>query len=460
MREKLSDPQMNTFNLLIVDDDQDVLDLIYDVLLSENYNIDTEIDPNVALKKIESNDYDIIITDLIMPGLDGMQLINAAKEKNNDCRAIVITGHATVNTAIQALQLGVFDYVNKPVNQAEIKNLVLRATENLALSRSNQILQNRNDRILSHLSLLIDISKILYQVNDLNHAFDMVLDTLTDYFELQKCAILKEDIETGVFEIRSARSISKALLDLKFKAAQKINDTTISRDKETIVTIQNELLVISDRQYNCENGKIIFSPVSFQDIVLGYLIIQVTDEKMPSREVLTMIGILALQIAPLMNACNKNKEKPNPQTSISYLIRERIEMARDLLSPISFALLRPDFYSPSGDAFAYKSLAYSLHEYISKNISEEFIIYWQAKDTALLIMPEMDYFKAETFCKNLKNLTENSYQPDESGARVVLNFSCLGYPEGGNTAKDITDHLWAKLFQEIKFSEKENVIAN
>jgi hypothetical protein len=173
-----------------------------------------------------------------------------------------------------------------------------------------------------------------------------------------------------------------------------------------------------------------------------------------------MINILALQVGPLMNALNKNREKPELHSNITYIIRERVELARDLMSPISFALLRFDFYSPSGDAFAYNNLVSGTHEYIDKKIHDEYLLHWQSKDTALLIMPEVDYFKAETFCNNLKNLTENSYQPNETDAHVNISFACLGYPEAGNTAKEITDHLWAKLFQEINFSDREQLVSS
>lgn len=460
MYEEIQNNKSLEYSILIVDDDLDVLDLINDVLEDDRFSIVKEQDSNEALKIMDDYKFDIIITDLMMPGIDGMQLINAAKEKNADCIAIVITGHATVDSAVQALQLGVFDYVSKPINQIEIKKIVERSIENLNLHLAYKKLHKKNERILSNLTLLIEINKILFQVTDINHAFEMVLDTLTDYFKIEKCAIFMEDIETGIFDIALARKLDPDFRELKFSLAEKINKITISRDKETIIHAADGLISFNHKELNCTPGYIVLSPVTFQDFVMGYILIHLGNEKSPAPELLAMVNILALQIAPLMNTLNKNHQKTHLETNITYMIRERIEMARDILSPISFALLRPEFFSPSGDGFAYKNLIGTLQQYISKNIPEEFILHWQSQDTALLIMPEVDYFKAETFCKNLKNLTENNYKPNETGAKVELNFSCLGYPEAGNTAREITDHLWVKLLQEISFAEREHLIIN
>ncbi|MCB9059230.1 MAG: response regulator [Calditrichae bacterium] len=460
MNKEIQNKKSSEYSILIVDDDRDVLDLIKDVLEDDRFNLVTKQDSKQALKIMDDHKFDIIITDLMMPGIDGMQLINAAKEKNADCKAIVITGHASVDSAVQALQLGVFDYVNKPINQAEIKNIVERSLENLDLQLANKKLHKKNERILSNLTLLIEINKILFQVTDINHAFEMVLDTLTDYFKIEKCAIFMEDIETGIFDISLARKLDPDFMELKFSLAEKVNNTNISRDRETVIHVPEGLITFNQKQIKCASGYIVFSPVTFQDFVMGYILIHLDNEKCPAPELLAMVNILALQIAPLMNTFNKNRQKTHLETNITYMIRERIEMAKDILSPISFALLRPVFFSPSGDGFAYKNLIGTLQQYIAKNIPDEFILHWQSQDTALLIMPEVDYFKAETFCKNLKNLTENNYQPNETGAKVDLNFSCLGYPEAGNTAREITDHLWVKLLQEISFAEREHLVIN
>ena len=458
MIQQKSPELKDKFNILVVDDEPDILSLIYEILHNEKYNVETELDPKKALQKIEQFCYDVIVTDLVMPELDGLNLANAIQTKNYDTKVIVITGHATVASAIQAIQLKVYDYINKPVDQLKIKNIVERAIENLSLQRKNIKLQKNNEQILSNLSLLIDISKILFQVTEISHAFEMIIDTITDYFEYDRCAILTEDIQTGIYKIVTSKNINNSLKLLNFKLPQIINDIEISSQNETIIPIKNSKLKSAQTIIDqLDPGWLVLIPVSFQDITLGFIAIHAYN-KIPSADEMTMFNILATQVAPVMKALNKQSEKTAFETSVAYRIRESIDHARDILSPISFALLRFNFYSPSGDAFAYKNLIQSAQDYISQKINSETVLHWQARDTALLIMPQVDYFKAETFCKNLKNLTENIYKPNENGAKVEIFFSCLSFPEGGSTAKEITEHLWAKLFQEINFTESEHFV--
>ena len=159
-----------------------------------------------------------------------------------------------------------------------------------------------------------------------------------------------------------------------------------------------------------------------------------------------MLNILASQTAPMMYSLNFGQDnKPLLENDVVYIIRDSINNAKEVLSPITFALVRMELNSPSGDPFSFQDMILTSQSYISENIDKSFNLLWQSQDTALIIMPEMDYFKAEIYCKNLKASTENDYIAKETGAGLILHFSCLGYPEAGDTVQEITDHLWSKL---------------
>lgn len=116
-------------NILVVDDEQIVLDSVRKHLRKEDYSIHTVTSVQEALTMIEQTEFDIVLTDLMMPHVDGLELMKIIKSHRPDIPVILITGFATINTALQATQLGAFDYIAKPFSRAELIGVVNRAVE-------------------------------------------------------------------------------------------------------------------------------------------------------------------------------------------------------------------------------------------------------------------------------------------------------------------------------------------
>ena len=116
-------------NILVVDDEQIVLDSIKKLLRKDNYEVIGVLNAREGLDKVEGGDVDIVLTDLMMPGIDGLEFMKLAKEKRPHLPIIMITGYATINTALQATQLGAFDYVAKPFSKAEFRSVIKRAAD-------------------------------------------------------------------------------------------------------------------------------------------------------------------------------------------------------------------------------------------------------------------------------------------------------------------------------------------
>ncbi len=119
----------NKLNILVVDDEQIVLDSISKHLRREPVEIHTALSAGEGLKLLEGVPIDIVLTDLMMPEIDGLEFMKLVKERNADVPVIMITGYATVNTALQATQLGAFDYVAKPFSKKELLGVIRRAMD-------------------------------------------------------------------------------------------------------------------------------------------------------------------------------------------------------------------------------------------------------------------------------------------------------------------------------------------
>ena len=134
-------------NILIVDDEEEHARATAEVLERVGYNCQIATSGEAALDLMQKEAVDIIITDLVMEGADGMEILEAAKEKLAEVEVIVLTGYGTVESAVQAMQKGAATYLRKPVNMEELRAVVAKAAQRLEMARGLTELRRRlNER--------------------------------------------------------------------------------------------------------------------------------------------------------------------------------------------------------------------------------------------------------------------------------------------------------------------------
>jgi two-component system, NtrC family, response regulator AtoC len=136
------------YNILIVDDEKIVRDSLFHWFEEEGYLVDTAEDGESALKKYEKGKYDLLLLDMKMPGMSGIDLLTKIKSFDKDSLVILITAFASVPTAITALKQGAYDYVTKPVDPDELAHLVKKALEQKSLKQENKILRESIEEII------------------------------------------------------------------------------------------------------------------------------------------------------------------------------------------------------------------------------------------------------------------------------------------------------------------------
>ena len=110
--------------ILVVDDEVTVCKSIRQALLREDYEIDMVYSGEEALAKEAEQPYDVMIIDLMMPGMSGMDLLKMVKSRSPKARLIMVTGYPTVRNTLQAMQLGAVDFLPKPFLPSTLRNLV------------------------------------------------------------------------------------------------------------------------------------------------------------------------------------------------------------------------------------------------------------------------------------------------------------------------------------------------
>ncbi|MDP1621364.1 MAG: sigma-54 dependent transcriptional regulator [Bacteroidales bacterium] len=130
-------------SLLIVDDEESVRDSLSNWFIEDGYRVECAENAKKTLSMLDSGDFDIILADIKMPGMDGLEMLRRIKSLNKDAVVIMMTAFATVDTAVQALKDGAFDYITKPFDPDDLSHLIRNATKQIFLAEENDVLRNK-----------------------------------------------------------------------------------------------------------------------------------------------------------------------------------------------------------------------------------------------------------------------------------------------------------------------------
>ncbi|OGL44100.1 MAG: hypothetical protein A2W05_05445 [Candidatus Schekmanbacteria bacterium RBG_16_38_10] len=125
-----------TAKILIAEDEELLRSVLVNLLQRYGHEVITAIDGVDAIKKIKKDNFDIIITDIIMPGADGIEVLRTSKQIDPDCDVIMITAFASVEGAIECMKLGAYDYITKPFNLDHIEIVLAKTIEKRNLIKS------------------------------------------------------------------------------------------------------------------------------------------------------------------------------------------------------------------------------------------------------------------------------------------------------------------------------------
>ncbi|UII56811.1 sigma-54 dependent transcriptional regulator [Cytobacillus spongiae] len=162
---------MTTAKLLIVDDEKDLLQLLVKRLKRKGYDVEHADSAEEALSLLTNNYYDIGVFDIRLPKKDGISLLKETKIIQPDMQIIMLTGHGTIETAIEAMKYGAFDYLTKPYNLSELELIIQKARENKSLKDKNEsmrklIKQQNQFHIVGESSKLQEVVQLTKRIAD------------------------------------------------------------------------------------------------------------------------------------------------------------------------------------------------------------------------------------------------------------------------------------------------------
>jgi signal transduction histidine kinase len=186
--------------ILIADDEQVIRDLFERFLSQEGYRVSTAIDGQDALEKIKKENYAMLILDLKMPKISGMELLEQIREIKKDLIIIIITGYATVETAKEAIKQGCFDYITKPFNIEEVAIIIKRAFDIHRWEQEKKKLQEQL-QIAERLASLAQMGAgVVHEVNTVLTSIKLFLEMLKSKLpetkkEAKNISVILDEIE-------------------------------------------------------------------------------------------------------------------------------------------------------------------------------------------------------------------------------------------------------------------------
>jgi DNA-binding NtrC family response regulator len=134
---------MNGSGILFVDDDRMILDLVHEYLSEVGYRVEVVDNGVKALQMIKDHPFEIVFTDIKMPDIDGLELLSAIKEYRPETEVIIVTGHGSMESAIRAMKVGSYDYLQKPFKLNVLKTIIDRILEEKRLTQERIVLKSR-----------------------------------------------------------------------------------------------------------------------------------------------------------------------------------------------------------------------------------------------------------------------------------------------------------------------------
>lgn len=201
--------------ILIVEDDAFFREVFCDLLKEEGYQVDVAASGEEALGKLAISDYHVVVTDLVMQGINGLDILSRVKQKDTAIEVIMVTGHANTETAIFALKNGARDYLIKPINHDEFKHTVALCVEQRRLLDENQEL-----KVLVN---LFQVSQTIANCLDLDRLNALVIDALAKEVGVSR--------GLGYYSDGADDLVLKELRGLGENPAQVLGDALFQRSK-------------------------------------------------------------------------------------------------------------------------------------------------------------------------------------------------------------------------------------
>jgi len=275
--------------ILVLDDEQIVLDSVTRILEEENYEVKTCRRGEDAVEMLKEGGYDILITDLKMPGMDGLQAMEAMNEVDPDLSMIMFTAYSTVDSAVKAMKLGAMDYIRKPFTPDQLVDLVAKVMEGRKQRFEKRYREDTFDEIKTAISSTLNLKEVL----------QLIVQGVVKIMKVKGSSLSlldkkREKLRVFAYHGLSSQYIDKGPLD----ASRSISETTLEGKYTWVENAPNDPRVQYPTEAMREGiASILSVPLLVRNKVIGALRVYTSEPRKFSEEEVIFLSGFAEQVA-------------------------------------------------------------------------------------------------------------------------------------------------------------------
>ena len=320
---------MERSKILVVDDEEAVRSLLKRTLGKQGYDVELAADGNAAMEKIKSNFFNLLITDLKMAKVDGIGVLKEIKNVNPYIEVIMITGYPTIESAVEAIKIGAFDYICKPFDVPEMISTVDRC-----LNRQKFAISHIE---LSELMVLFEISRTITTTTNLNSLLESILNSALELIKAKRGSFLLFDESTKELCIKAARGLNDEVMNnTRLKLGEGICGKVVQEGKSVLVAD-----IEQNSKYQSKN-KPRYKTKSFLSVpliskyprasILGVINVtdKISEENFTEREK-TLLSVLARQSVTVIENYRLYSQLQNKIEDLKHSLKELNETQNQLI---------------------------------------------------------------------------------------------------------------------------------
>lgn len=436
---------MSKGRILIVDDSKLSRTFCTDILAEDGFDVETASSGMEALNLLKARDFDLVILDLILPDISGQEVLHRSKQIKASTNFIVVTGHASLDSAIECLKSGASDYLTKPLNPEEFKIIVNRTIEQKRLFEENSGLKR--------LIRLYELSTVISTCLDKDRFYEVVLDSMLQIINGKVGISISYDREPVNWQLKAFRATDE-------ETAKNLADALISYIKlpesETGVSGRHDIINLELKALGLpysDMGPFLLVPISQNDSIAGYLAIfselngSYNNSDIENASFIANQATLALENIQLYNQASEltyidDLTKLHNIRYMDIALENEIKRAKRFNGHLCFLFLDIDFFKNINDSYGHQvgsKVLIELGQILKEIVREIDTVARYGGDEFTILLVETNAAGATVIANRLRDIVEKHPFLTEEGLSIWLTITIgvAAYPEQASSKEEL-----------------------
>lgn len=432
--------------ILVVDDSRLSRTLCVDILTEEGFEVEPVSTGLLALDKIRTQGFDLVILDLVLPDISGQEVMRRAMQMKASTDFIIMTGHASLDSAVSCLKSGASDYLTKPLNPEEFRIIVNRTIDQKRLFEENTGLKR--------LVKLYDLSKVISSCLDYQRFYEVIIDSFLQMVEGKVGLSIFSNGKQPEWELKAFRGESE-------DTAARLSDALISYLRETAAGtggtgIKHEVLSLKPEALGLspsDVGPFLLIPIKKKDMVAGYVAIFNSPDKSYGNADIENAAFVSTEASLTL----ENVELYRRARELSYIddltklhnlryldivLTNEIKRAKRFNSCLSLLFIDIDYFKNINDTYGHrvgsKALA-ELGQILKETVREIDVVVRYGGDEFTILLVETNSAGAAIIAERIRKAVEDRVFLAEEGMsiRLTITIGVSTYPESATGKEEL-----------------------